>query len=156
MIQRTLGLLLVLTLTLASGARAQDPDVDAVAREASAEAIVRLRAELDAPHVPSLKEPALGATLTEGPRLEVDPATGLSTLFDVDLPPRDDGALELRRVHGAVRTASGHFGRGCRTDLDARVRTYGRFAVVDRPEGVTLFVADQRSRWIMSVSRVMT
>lgn len=148
MIQRALGLLLFLTLTLASTTRAQEADVDAVAREASADAIVRLRAELDAPDVPFLKAPALGATLTEGPRLEVDPATGLASLFDVDLVARDDGSLELRRVHGAARTASGHFGRGCRTDLDARVRTYGRFAVVDRPEGVTLFVADQADRWL--------
>lgn len=142
MIQRAVGLLLTLTLLLAQTVRAQE------ASDADVEQIVRLRAELDAPHVPLLKAPALGATLTEGPRLEVDPDTGLASLFDIDLPARDDGSLALRRVHGAARTASGHFGRGCRTDLDARVKTYGRFAVVDRPEGVTLFVADQTDRWL--------
>ncbi len=41
MIQRALGLLLFLTLTLASTTRAQEADVDAVAREASADAMGR-------------------------------------------------------------------------------------------------------------------
>lgn len=134
----------LLLLLLSTPAHAQEP-YDGP----TLEGLLLFIARGDAPPVPALRIPELGVTLGSA-RIDIDPATAVVALTDVDLAPRVDGWLGLVRTHGAFRSRSGHFGRGGRTELDALVRVSqdGKHVTVERPEGLTLFAGrDREGPW---------
>lgn len=136
---------LFLLFLAAAPSRAQEEPYDGP----TLEGLLLFIARGDAPPIPALRVPELGATLG-GARIDVDPATAVVALTDTDLAPREDGWLGLVRTHGAFRSRSGHFGRGARTDLDALVRVSqdGKHVTVERPEGLTVFTGrDREGPW---------
>lgn len=138
-------LLLLLLAARPVGAQEDDEPYDGP----TLEGLLLFIARADAPPIPALRIPELGARLGDA-RIDVDPATAVVTLTDTDFGPRQDGWLGLVRTHGAFRSRSGHFGRGTRTDLDALVRVSqdGRHVTVERPEGLTLFAGrDREGPW---------
>lgn len=148
-----LSLLLVLTL---SGC---DEETKPVAPPAPSSPPARERAPVvplaptpvaertDVPWAPTRYAPALGLLARDGLKVDVDPATGRETLFEVDL---ELGELALRRARTAGHDGVGLFGRGWRSELDARVERDGEALLVDRLQGRSLQLAegggDGRSR----------
>ncbi len=139
----------VLFLLLLAAAPVRAQEADEPYDGPTLEGLLVFIARGDAPPIPALRVPELGATLG-GARIDVDPATAVVALTDTDFAPRTDGSLGLVRTHGAFRSRSGHFGRGARTDLDAQVRVSqdGKHVTVERPEGLTLFAGrDREGPW---------
>lgn len=85
---------------------------------AAAPAPTPLLERTDVPWAPTRYAPALGLLARGGLKVDVDPATGRETLFEVDLQLGD---IALRRARTGGADGSGLFGRGWRSELDARL-----------------------------------
>lgn len=98
----------------------------------------------DVPWAPTRYAPALGLLARDGLKVDVDPATGRETLYEVDL---ELGELALRRARTAGHDGVGLVGRGWRSELDARVERAGEALLVDRLQGRSLFLPVQAGVW---------
>ncbi|MCO5165368.1 MAG: DUF6531 domain-containing protein [Planctomycetes bacterium] len=102
---------------------------------------------------PAHAAPALGVTLDAATALDVDPLTGRATLRETDAAlPR---GLGLRRARAMGADAPGLFGRGWRSEADARLHAApGGALVARRVEGLVLYAPVAEGRWASVVGEV--
>ncbi|MBX3466133.1 MAG: RHS repeat-associated core domain-containing protein [Planctomycetes bacterium] len=103
---------------------------------ADARPVASAAGDLAGASAPTCYAPALGLAADDGLRVDVDPTTGLVTLFETDL---DLGGVALRRARTSGDATPGAFGAGWRAEHEARVRVVDGGLVVQRLQGVSAF-----------------
>jgi RHS repeat-associated protein len=100
---------------------------------------------------PARYAPALGLAGDDGVRADVDPTTGLLTIFETDV---DLSGVALRRARTSGDLAPGAFGRGWRAEHEARVRVTDDGLVVHRLQGLSAFVALEGDVYVTAAGEV--